>query len=226
MLIPIRSSSPRSPNPSSTMRTTFLGILLLAFALTAVNARCAPRVVTIQYKAASPRMLNVHTVCAGARCGAPVLTLNSACTEVACLDGSRCNSCTASLRAADLPPDGTSKITYGVYFDDEPHSFYSFTADWPSRGVWHALNGWILGCKNTPRVGCTNRSGCIGKKSCNCLVNDVALSLQGCYQTYFRKLNAENIRACIDNDPFNGFMPGEGPGVDGPVNICKKEKLS
>lgn len=201
------------------MRSFILLALLSTLAL--VEAKCNPRAVNIEYKAESARELKVHKVCAGVRCGPPVLTLKSICTEVACIDGSRCNTCSASLKANDLPQEVTKSLKYGVYFDDEPKSFYSFMAKSQFQGAWYAQNGWILGCKNVPRVGCTNRSGCVNKKSCSCLVNDVALSLQGCYQTYFRELNAGSLNACVDDDTSNGLMPGEQVGVDSPSNGCK-----
>lgn len=202
------------------MHTTLLALFVFALVLSQTQGRCAPRQVKIQYKAASPRELTVREVCAGASCSTPVVTLQSACTEIFCSFGTRCNTCTAVLKASDLPAGSTTSTNYGVFFDDEPKPFYQFTGGSQYSASWLAANGWILGCDTTPRVGCTNRNGCVGQK-CACIVNDVALSLQGCYQTYFRQLNAASLGACIDDDTFNGFMPGEVAGQDGPGNSCK-----
>ena len=204
------------------MKFSVFIIALFSVAAIPAQGKCAPTVMNIQYKAASGRELKVHRVCGGMRCGAPILTLLSGCSKVLCIDGSRCNTCWAVLKHSDLPNPISFNTKYGIFFNDQPRPFYSFT--WPVSGSWKSTNGWILGCKNISRVGCTNRSGCIGRNACNGLVNDVAISLQGCYQTFFRYLNAENLQGCLNGVTFNGFRPGERAGNDSPSNMCLVSK--
>ncbi len=57
-------------------------------------------------------------------------------------------------------------------------------------------------------------------RRCECVVNDVAISLRGSYQTFFRRLNPENLQGCIDDGTIDDFRPGEVTGNDGPTNSC------
>ncbi len=122
----------------------FLAIFsTLAFS---VLARCAPRTITIQYKAESAVPISVRRNCR--LCLTFGILVKSFCTKIACRPGERCNTCTAVLRASDLPAGQSAKASYSIFMN-ERCPLYTFSADWPaSDSDWFERNGWIVGCES------------------------------------------------------------------------------
>eukprot|EP00171_Calliarthron_tuberculosum_P001519 IDg1519t1 len=129
---------------------------------TFVDGKCAPRTISIQYKAEGPESIAVYRYCGAILCGAPVVTLSSPCSKILCPRGVRCNWCSARLDAFKLPTfyeSGTKKVgRYGVKFGKESCPFLALTSDWRNGASdWFGRNGFITGCK--PRVACRTRGG-------------------------------------------------------------------
>lgn len=179
-------------------------ILVAALLIVSVNGRCAPRSISITYKADNGERISVFKMCGKKACGDPLLEILSGCTKIYCRKGSRCNTCFASLNAQSLP---SLNGTLGVFFEGENAPFYNFSADWPTANSdWFASNGWIAGCE--PRVACLSRG-------CNTII-DVAVTAQACYPTLYRELNALSIGDCVAGNTSLGVPAGEIFGTDCP----------
>ncbi len=183
-----------------------------------IQAKCAPRSVTITYKADSGTNIRVYRMCGNKVCGPALLSLLTICSKIYCR-GSRCNTCTAKLSAFTNRfalrkfYEGKKLGRYGVKFDDASCPFYAFTSDWVSSSSdWYSRNRWLVGCKS--RISCRARGG----KACRAgMPFDVAVAAQGCYATLYGFGNAESLNECIAGNIGGGVPAGEVYGRDCPA---------
>lgn len=185
----------------------------LLFLAETVLGKCAPRVINISYRAASPETIQVFRMRGSRVTGPPVLTISSAgCTKIGCWRPQRCNTCWIRIKASDLPLYytyvlfGRKRIgKYGIKFARESCPFLAITSDWQrGQSSWFSKNGFIAGCK--PRVACRTRGGkrCRGKSPF-----DVAVTAAGCYTNLYGLGNARNLRECMAGNIGGGVPSGE-----------------
>lgn len=146
------------------------------------------------------RKLYRFSACAVWTCGSPVLTLRrAACTRRLCKAGLRCNNCSITIKAKDLPViyrrtwGRRSYRKYGVKFSKKACPFLAITSAWRlGSSSWFAKNRLIAGCR--PRVACRTRGG---KRFRGRSPFDVTVTAAGCYKNVYGLGNAPSISQCL-----------------------------
>lgn len=185
----------------------------------AVLGKCAPRTISISYKAPGPQTIQVfrmHRSSSTVTTGPPVLMIdNAGCTKIGC-QNTRCNTCWVTVKAADLPHFTYGNFwlrrtgRYGIKFSTESCPFLAITSDWQlGASSWFAKNRFIAGCK--PRVACRTRGGkaCRGNSPF-----DVAVTAAGCYTNLYGFGNAPSLSQCLAGNIAGGVPAGEVYGKD------------